>query len=92
MKANNIEEKLNRCMELSADLWNEFKSIESKHPLDESEMRRDIHDIQNRLCAIANTNKVFISGLRQFNPEKQPAQFFQMVDDRGNYSDIHISS
>lgn len=48
------KQKIDKAMKLSVELWNTFVSIEQKHSMDEQEMCRDVHDIQNRLFAIAH--------------------------------------
>lgn len=58
------ETRLNKCMDLTVKLWNMFKSIESKHPMDEQETCRDIHDIQNRLFSIAHKQGIKIENQR----------------------------
>lgn len=38
-----------KCLELTVELWNEFQTIENKHPDDNNEFRLHIHAIQNIL-------------------------------------------
>ena len=56
------EIKINKCMELTVELFNTFQTINILHPLDCSETCRDIHDIQNRLFAIAHKQGIIIKG------------------------------
>jgi len=56
------EQELNKAMDLTVDLWNTIVSITDKHPADEQETARDIHDIQNRLFSIAHKNGIKIQG------------------------------
>lgn len=55
---NNLKDKIENCIQLTADLHNQFSSIDNKfkHKNDMAEMTRDIHDIQNRLMAILYLN------------------------------------
>lgn len=58
LRENEIKEveKIDACLKLTGELWNLFISIENKHSMDEQETCTNIHDIQNRLLAIACRN------------------------------------
>lgn len=58
------EEFLNKAMALTVELWNTIYSISGKHPMDEQETARDIHDIQNRLFSIAHKQGIKIENQR----------------------------
>jgi hypothetical protein len=62
MKNTELHQQLNKCINLTVELWNTFYDIENscKHPSDVDEMARDIHDIQNRIISVANKNDLFI--------------------------------
>jgi len=55
------EEKINKAIDLSAELYNTFTSISKKHVMDDAETCRDIHNIQNRLISIAYKQGVKIN-------------------------------
>lgn len=57
-----VKEKLEKCMGLTVDLVNAHHELpkDKIHPSDIQEMVRDIHNIQNRLLAIANQNNIFL--------------------------------
>lgn len=52
------------CLELSADLWNEFMNLEDKHEDDIRDVRFHIHAIQNILKArmYKDVTKMTING------------------------------
>lgn len=58
-----IEEKLNKCMELTVEFWNTFLTINS-HPMDNQETCRDINDIQNRMYSIAHRHDIKLKNQR----------------------------
>jgi len=58
------EESLNKAMDLTVELWNTIISIRGKHPMDDQETARDIHDIQNRLFSIAHKQGIKIENQR----------------------------
>lgn len=57
-----LKEQIEKCMSLTVDLVNAHHDLpkDKLHPADIPEMVRDIHNIQNRLMAIAHTNKIFL--------------------------------
>lgn len=46
---SNLTEQEQEVIDLSVKLWNEFLKLPIQHMDDNNEMRRDIHDIQNRI-------------------------------------------
>lgn len=38
-------------LELTAKVWNLFLELPDRHPCDDEETARDLHNIQNRICA-----------------------------------------
>lgn len=58
----NLEQQINECFDHSVNLWNSIMAIENelKHKMDDQETCTDIHNIQNRLFSIANSNGIII--------------------------------
>lgn len=58
MNKDELKIELDKCLNLSADLYNAFNNIpdQFKHKMDNQETCRDIHDIQNRIMSIAYNN------------------------------------
>ena len=56
----NLEDQINKAFDLSAQLFNSVVEIDKdkKHPMDDSETCRDIHNIQNRIIALAYKNNI----------------------------------
>lgn len=46
-----LNERENKVLDLTAQLWNAILELEELHPHDNSEHMRDIHNIQNRILA-----------------------------------------
>lgn len=42
----------------TVQLWNSYVALPYHHPSELKEMERDIHDIQNRLCARPTTREL----------------------------------
>ncbi len=59
-------EKLKAMLDASVNLWNNFIDIpkDMKHPQDEIELNRDVHDIQNRIFTTAYKNEISIDELK----------------------------
>lgn len=55
-----LSNKINKAFELSAELFNSIIAIDKgkKHPMDDAETCRDIHNIQNRIISLAYKNNV----------------------------------
>ena len=58
-----MEDKLKELLTITVDFWNKFDKLDKDklHYLDQSELCRDIHDIQNRLYSIANRNGIVLT-------------------------------
>lgn len=59
---NDLKSTLGKCMSLTADLVNAHMEIDKvyKHQCDDPELYHDIHNIQNRILAIANQNDIIL--------------------------------
>lgn len=57
-----LKEQIEKCMSLTVDLVNAHHELpkDKIHPSDMAEMCHDIHNIQNRLFAIANQNEIIL--------------------------------
>lgn len=57
-----LKEQIQKCLKLTVELVNAHHDIgvDKLHPADLPEMCRDIHNIQNRLYAIAQQNGIIL--------------------------------
>lgn len=64
-----LREQIEKCIELTVELVNAHHDLpkDKINPADLPEMCRDIHNIQNRLYAIANQNGIILTQLHESN-------------------------
>jgi hypothetical protein len=60
MNKEELKHKIDELLNISADLYNKFIELPDgvKHKMDDAELCRDIHDIQNRVMSIAYQNNI----------------------------------